>query len=129
MTCKLCEVQSRPPGGVKCQCAFRAIDCVTGDLCFDPDNHNCATLNALRHQAETYGRTITTWRCGRLWVLPHPHRGGWIILAASEDRRQIDNAVYIEGNGVCPLLLPLAEEVIEYYRALSRSRDCEVLEE
>lgn len=126
MTCSLCSREDRRLPVVKRRCGFEGIH-PPGAAVFTSDNNQCLTLNALQYQAEIHGRFHNGLECGRIWVLPYPQAGGWIILTAQQKRDRVDTAIYLEGGTAYALPLSIAEKAIEYYRALKAAGDCEVL--
>lgn len=126
MTCSLCSREDRRLPVVKRRCGFEGIH-PSGAAVFCADNYQCLTLNALQYQAERYGRSVTSLECGRIWMLPYPLAGGWIILTAQQKRDRVDTAIYLEGGTAYALPLSIAEKAIEYYRAQKAAGDCEVL--
>jgi len=123
--CRLCrESPEYVPGHLR-KCGFSTLN---GAEVFDPENYACATLNRLKSYAVSFGRAVSAYECGRIWVLPYPAGGGWIVMtSASPASGMVDGAVYMKDDHGYLLPLPIAEKAIEYYRGLACSQDCEVL--
>lgn len=125
--CKLCSESPEYAGGKMRKCGFSAISSEYPAPVFSAGNSHCATLDRLKSYAVQYGKAITAYGCGRIWVLPVQARGGWIVITSITGSGIVDSAIYMEDDRGYLLPLAIAEEVCEYYGGLACARDCEVL--
>ena len=123
--CKLCSESPEYAGGEMRKCGFDV--CSGGLTVFTASNFHCATLDKLKSYAVQYGKALTAYGCGRIWVLPVQARGGWIVITSITGSGIVDSAIYMEDDRGYLLPLAIAEEVCEYYGGLACARDCEVL--
>jgi len=124
--CKLCTgSEQHYSGALKRRCAFSMLD---GVLVFSSDNFQCATLNKLKSYAVQFGKAISVYGCGRIWILPYPDDEGWIVLTAHRPNADgVMLAVYLKEDRGYLLPLAVAEKAIEYYGNMACAKDCEVL--
>jgi len=122
-SCQMC-LRSPMYGDTIRKCGFERV----GDtILFSPDNRNCATLNLLKNYSDRFGRGLSSCDSGRLWVLPMPDEGGWIVLTGRTSGGRVHTAVYLSEGCAYRLPLWVAEKAIRYYSAFGCSGDCVIL--
>jgi len=101
--CPLCKKRGKTWMGADPDCAF-----MTGE--FDPDNWNCATMNALRGLEEL--PQARRWCCDDQSLLVFPLEGEFLILSWYKNRGRTDGAWTLYSDLIEPLSLEAAERIL-----------------
>jgi len=102
--CPACKKRGKTWMGEDPDCAF-----MTGE--FDPDNWNCATMNALRSLEEI--PQARRWCCDDQSLLVFPLEGEFIILSWYKNRGRTDGAWMLYSDLIEPLSLEAAERFLQ----------------